>query len=96
MGARRNRRLRNVRLRLYEKQQGRCFYCNNPMKVFLETKDPTPNYATFDHKIPKSKGGKNTQDNIVLACWKCNRSKGAKDALTWRHTWLEHITVESS
>ena len=33
---------------------------------------------TIDHVIPKSKGGQNTWENVVLCCRKCNRKKGDK------------------
>lgn len=29
-------------------------------------------WASVDHVNPKSKGGKNSLDNYVTACWKCN------------------------
>jgi hypothetical protein len=32
----------------------------------------------IDHKIPLSKGGMTTYDNLQTLCWKCNRTKGAK------------------
>jgi hypothetical protein len=32
----------------------------------------------IDHKIPLSKGGITTYDNLQTLCWKCNRTKGAK------------------
>ncbi|MEM9422199.1 MAG: HNH endonuclease, partial [Pseudomonadota bacterium] len=33
---------------------------------------------TFDHLIPRSKGGKTTWQNIVTACSPCNLRKGNK------------------
>lgn len=34
--------------------------------------------ASKDHLLPKSRGGKNADTNIVLACKRCNRRKGSK------------------
>jgi 5-methylcytosine-specific restriction endonuclease McrA len=36
---------------------------------------PTPD-LTFDHVIPKSKGGRTVWDNVVTACCACNLQKG--------------------
>jgi 5-methylcytosine-specific restriction endonuclease McrA len=36
-------------------------------------------YLTQDHKIPLSKNGAHTKENIVPACRSCNCSKGDKD-----------------
>ncbi len=33
---------------------------------------------TIDHVIPKSRGGTNTWENVVAACFKCNNKKGSK------------------
>ena len=35
--------------------------------------------ATRDHKIPVCKGGTNADDNLVLACGRCNSLKGSCD-----------------
>jgi len=37
----------------------------------------------WEHIIPKSRGGPDTIDNMVLACPGCNLSKGAKDPFEW-------------
>ena len=43
-----------------------CQYCN----------DPVPrNKATIDHVIPQAHGGKNTWENTVCSCFKCNNYK---------------------
>ncbi len=45
-----------------------CWMCNCEL---------TRGTATVDHLIPVSKGGRNTQDNLKLACQPCNNKRGA-------------------
>lgn len=33
---------------------------------------------TIDHVIPRSRGGKDTWDNVVVACLRCNVNKGSR------------------
>lgn len=56
-------------LRLLDQQENRCFYCAASLAGY-----------EVDHRIPLSRGGTNSPDNIVVACRGCNRSKGAKTA----------------
>jgi 5-methylcytosine-specific restriction endonuclease McrA len=49
------------------RDNNQCQYCSKEL--------PSEN-LTLDHIIPKSKGGKNTWDNLVAACKKCNQRKG--------------------
>lgn len=51
---------------LYNKYQGRCVYCGNPV-TFKE--------ATVDHRVPKSKGGGDYKYNKFLSCKTCNQYK---------------------
>lgn len=36
-----------------------------------------------DHLVPKSRGGKNSADNLVLSCKTCNTSRGDKGVFEW-------------
>jgi predicted transcriptional regulator len=56
-----------------ERDGRKCVYCNRNLRENLKT--PEDDLLTFDHIIPFSKGGKTTIKNIVLACWKCNKTK---------------------
>jgi 5-methylcytosine-specific restriction endonuclease McrA len=50
-----------------------CYYCGVKMTKG-GTKKPTS--ATWDHRIPKSRGGERYGDNRVRACKRCNTKKG--------------------
>jgi 5-methylcytosine-specific restriction endonuclease McrA len=56
----------------YRKFNAKCQICG--VKVVLSDVHDE-NRATVDHKIPLSKGGLHVEDNVQLACWKCNCSK---------------------
>ena len=63
-GSERSRRIsREVRQRVWQQYGGRCADCG--------AKD----YLEFDHVIPFSKGGSNSDANIQLLCRRCNLSK---------------------
>ncbi|MDE2105707.1 MAG: HNH endonuclease [Patescibacteria group bacterium] len=47
----------------------RCQYCGEKFPI---------SELTYDHYIPRSKGGKTTWDNILTACLKCNAIKSDK------------------
>jgi 5-methylcytosine-specific restriction endonuclease McrA len=46
-----------------------CQYC--------ESKRPAPE-LTFDHVIPRARGGRTSWENVVTACGSCNLRKGSK------------------
>ena len=57
------------RINIVWRDNNQCQYCGN---YFSTDK------LTMDHVIPKSRGGKNTWENLVAACKKCNQKKGSR------------------
>ncbi|MDY6880003.1 MAG: HNH endonuclease [Desulfatiglans sp.] len=55
------------RQNIYARDKYRCQYCGNQFP---------PEELTYDHVIPKFRGGKTRWDNIVTCCIRCNRKKG--------------------
>lgn len=63
-------------LALVEAYEGCCAYCGN-----------RPEILCADHRIPLSRGGTNTIDNILPACGPCNAHKYTKTEAEFR-AWL--------
>jgi 5-methylcytosine-specific restriction endonuclease McrA len=55
-----------TRSMIYKRDRNSCQYCGSTSRL------------TIDHVIPKSKGGKDTWENLVVACSKCNTKKSDK------------------
>ncbi|MET0182763.1 MAG: HNH endonuclease [Caulobacterales bacterium] len=55
-----------TRFNLFLRDSFACQYCGDA------------NDLTFDHLIPRSKGGRTTWENIVTACAPCNLAKGGR------------------
>lgn len=58
------------RFAIYRRDKYTCSYCS--MKV----KPAESGKLTLDHVFPRSRGGRNTPDNLVTCCYKCNHKKG--------------------
>jgi hypothetical protein len=56
---------KRVKMYVWQRDRGRCVECSSKEKL------------EYDHIIPLSKGGSNTERNIQLLCERCNRSKGS-------------------
>lgn len=58
----------STRFKVFNRDSFTCQYCGaTPPSVVLE----------IDHIHPVSKGGKNHMDNLITACFSCNRGKAA-------------------
>lgn len=61
----------NVKLRresLYYRDHGICVYCEKPLTI---------KEVTYDHVMPRARGGHHDWDNVVCACGSCNLKKGS-------------------
>jgi len=52
------------RKRLYRRDNNECVYCGSKK------------HLTLDHVLPKSRGGRNSWNNLVTCCTSCNMKKG--------------------
>jgi len=55
-----------TRHNIYRRDGHKCVYCESTKRL------------TLDHVLPKSRGGKNTWENLVTCCAKCNGKKDNK------------------
>lgn len=86
---------------LVYQNNGKCYYCIQPVEAFSLTH---PRYPTRDHKIPKARGGSNANENKVLCCFACNRTKSDMTEPEFRHfvatgtlaaTYIEWLTLRA-
>ena len=63
------REVRFSRRNIFERDKNTCQYCG---RRFAKTE------LSIDHVIPQSRGGRDTWENLALACLKCNVRKGDK------------------
>jgi hypothetical protein len=66
---------RQLRQAVLARDERTCHYCGT-----------RSGRMTCDHKIPVSRGGSSTLDNLVTACLKCNSAKATRTAEEWVQT----------
>ena len=62
--------------RLQSAKGNRCYICGRKLYEKTDRRYDGTNEFTMDHKIPLTKGGTNTMDNIFPCCNVCNGLKG--------------------
>ncbi|MCH7478311.1 MAG: HNH endonuclease [SAR324 cluster bacterium] len=63
------RRVKFSRQNIFFRDNYTCQYCHRPHPA---------HQLTYDHIVPRSKGGKTSWTNVVTSCIRCNLRKGSK------------------
>ena len=64
-----NNKVKFSRQNIYTRDKNKCQYCGKELPL---------QDLTYDHVIPKSRGGTTSWGNIATCCIKCNRKKGGR------------------
>lgn len=84
------------RVNIYARDGYRCQYCGDKCAV---------NELTYDHVVPRSRGGKTSWENIVSCCYACNRTKANRTpaeakmrllATPVRPSWIPAVQIRVS
>jgi len=71
---RRKKAIKFSRENIYLRDGGKCQYCG----VGLSRDQKSPDCFTYDHVIPRAKGGQTRWENVVTCCIPCNQKKSDK------------------
>ena len=80
---------------LFARDQYLCLYCGH---------DFHRQHLTRDHVMPLSRGGRDTWENVVSACFHCNSRKGGRTpqqasmpllAVPYKPSWIEHLILSN-
>ena len=80
---------------LFARDEHLCLYCG---------RDYPRQHLTRDHVVPLSRGGRDTWEYVVSACFHCNSRKGGRTpqqasmpliAVPYRPSWIEHLILSN-
>lgn len=79
------------RLRIYQRDAWTCVYCGKGSSPEMAWKE-----LHLDHKLPRTRGGSNADENLATACVWCNTSKHNKTYDEWMMRRCEHLEDEET
>lgn len=85
-------RIKELKSKLYRRQNGQCIICRKHMKRKFDSK--CANSATFEHVIPRSKLPKmnyHCAPNLALSCHSCNTNRKDNDLSEESWEFLKEI-----
>ena len=84
------------RVNIYARDKHRCQYCGKRCKI---------DQLTYDHVLPRSRGGRTSWENIVSCCYTCNAHKANRTpaeakmkllSTPARPTWMPAVQIRVS
>lgn len=69
-------------IEIYERDGWACQLCGGPIE--LAERAPHPRSRSIDHRVPLSRGGPHTRDNVQAAHFACNQLKSDFEEQTWQ------------
>jgi 5-methylcytosine-specific restriction endonuclease McrA len=61
--------------KFHKRGGGLCWYCGVRVALDPRAKDGANRLATVDHQTPLTRGGDDSPENRVTACFRCNQEK---------------------
>ena len=89
--SKRRRQVRNQRQRLRRAQGDLCAGCATRFLKDSVLGPRDPRYPTFDHVIPRSRGGRRSLDNFLLKHRRCNEIRGNAPPTGCDLVWLAAV-----
>lgn len=80
--------MKNKRKLLFDKQNGKCYYCERVSVIEARTNND-PLLFTVEHLQRRCEDGGNKSDNLVGACYRCNTHRDAVPHEVWKVICLE-------
>jgi hypothetical protein len=76
-----------TRLAIYLRDGMACAYCGSTVEGGA--------VLSLDHLVPHSAGGKNTPQNLVTCCMRCNRSRGTRSVRSFCRAVAAYVEREA-
>lgn len=65
-----------VRRRIQDEQGGTCYFCSRTVCEYpMHTRPHPDDMATLDHVLPRSRGGDDRRENLIVSCYRCNADR---------------------
>ncbi|PTS81033.1 hypothetical protein DBR33_19125 [Stenotrophomonas sp. HMWF022] len=90
--------LKSLRARSFRAQNGCCYYCGvrmwlaSPDELGMCSRSARPFQCTAEHLLAQQDGGKDTAENVVAACHRCNQRRHRRQTpAPSPHSYLCHV-----